>query len=60
MVRFGGMSTTVRFIRQPCVVVVHSSDFEIPEAEHASVASRSDCSRAKPTAQTSSGITSAL
>ncbi|MDR1480370.1 MAG: SDR family NAD(P)-dependent oxidoreductase [Planctomycetaceae bacterium] len=35
---------------------VYSSCFEIPEAEHASVASRSGCSRANPTAHTGSGI----
>ncbi|MDR1477513.1 MAG: hypothetical protein LBJ00_01065 [Planctomycetaceae bacterium] len=30
--------------------LIYSSCFEIPEAEHASVASRSGCSRAKPIA----------
>ncbi|MDR1478716.1 MAG: hypothetical protein LBJ00_07215 [Planctomycetaceae bacterium] len=35
---------------------IYSSCFEIPEAEHASVASRSGCSRAKPTAHTGFGI----
>ncbi|MDR1479683.1 MAG: hypothetical protein LBJ00_12180 [Planctomycetaceae bacterium] len=34
----------------------YSSCFEIPEAGHASVASRSGCSRAKPTAYTGYGI----
>ncbi|MDR1480190.1 MAG: hypothetical protein LBJ00_14740 [Planctomycetaceae bacterium] len=36
--------------------VVYSSCFKIPEAEYASVASRSGCSGAKPTAHTGSGI----
>ncbi|MDR1480940.1 MAG: hypothetical protein LBJ00_18600 [Planctomycetaceae bacterium] len=35
---------------------LYSSCFEIPEAEHASVASRSGCSRAKPTVHTGFGI----
>jgi HD superfamily phosphohydrolase len=35
---------------------IHSSCFKIPEAEHASVASRSSCSEAKPTAHTGVGI----
>ncbi|MDR1479089.1 MAG: exonuclease subunit SbcD [Planctomycetaceae bacterium] len=35
---------------------INSSCFEIPEAEHASAASRSGCSRAKPTSHTGSGI----
>ncbi|MDR1478495.1 MAG: hypothetical protein LBJ00_06085 [Planctomycetaceae bacterium] len=36
---------------------IYSSCFKIPEAEHASVASRSGCSGAKPTAHTGFGIT---
>ncbi|MDR1477683.1 MAG: squalene/phytoene synthase family protein [Planctomycetaceae bacterium] len=35
---------------------IYSSCFKIPEAEHASVASRSGCSGAKPTAHTGFGI----
>ncbi|MDR1479781.1 MAG: hypothetical protein LBJ00_12680 [Planctomycetaceae bacterium] len=34
----------------------YSSCFKIPEADYASVASRSGCSRAKPTAHTGFGI----
>ncbi|MDR1480836.1 MAG: hypothetical protein LBJ00_18070 [Planctomycetaceae bacterium] len=37
-------------------IALYSSCFEIPEAEHASVASRSGCSRAKPIAHTGFGI----
>ncbi|MDR1478351.1 MAG: hypothetical protein LBJ00_05360 [Planctomycetaceae bacterium] len=40
-------------------VVIYSSCFKIPEAEHASVASRSGCSETKPTAHTGYGITAA-
>jgi hypothetical protein len=40
--------------------LVCSSCFEIPEAEHASVALRSGCSGAKPTAHTGFGITNNL
>ncbi|MDR1478444.1 MAG: hypothetical protein LBJ00_05830 [Planctomycetaceae bacterium] len=36
---------------------IYSSCFKISEAEHASVASRSGCSRVKSTAHTSSDIT---
>ncbi|MDR1478220.1 MAG: hypothetical protein LBJ00_04695 [Planctomycetaceae bacterium] len=36
---------------------IYSSCFKIPEVEHGSVASRSGCSWAKPTAHTGSGIT---
>jgi hypothetical protein len=35
---------------------LYSSCFKIPEVEHGSVASRSGCSGAKPTAHTGSGI----
>ncbi|MDR1478669.1 MAG: carboxypeptidase-like regulatory domain-containing protein [Planctomycetaceae bacterium] len=38
------------------LTLLYSSCFEIPEAEHASAASRSGCSRAKPTAHTGFGI----
>ncbi|MDR1478752.1 MAG: BatA domain-containing protein [Planctomycetaceae bacterium] len=38
--------------------LLYSSCFEIPEAEHASVASRSGCSMAKSTAHTGFGISS--
>ncbi|MDR1478251.1 MAG: hypothetical protein LBJ00_04850 [Planctomycetaceae bacterium] len=36
--------------------ILYSSCFEIPEAGHTSVASRSGCSWAKPTAHTGYGI----
>ncbi|MDR1477471.1 MAG: hypothetical protein LBJ00_00845 [Planctomycetaceae bacterium] len=36
--------------------LLYSSCFKIPEAGHARVASRSGCSRAKPTAHTNFGI----
>ncbi|MDR1479788.1 MAG: hypothetical protein LBJ00_12715 [Planctomycetaceae bacterium] len=35
---------------------VYSSDFKIPAFEQATVASRSDCSRAKPTVHIGFGI----
>jgi hypothetical protein len=38
------------------IKLIYSSCFKIPEAEHASVASQSGCSGAKPTAHTSFGI----
>ncbi|MDR1478965.1 MAG: hypothetical protein LBJ00_08485 [Planctomycetaceae bacterium] len=41
-------------------MVIYSSCSEIPGTGHGSVASRSGCSRAKPTAYTGSGIVSIL
>ncbi|MDR1479023.1 MAG: hypothetical protein LBJ00_08775 [Planctomycetaceae bacterium] len=39
---------------------LHSSCFKIPKAEHASVASRSGCSMAKPIAYTGFGIPASI
>ncbi|MDR1480495.1 MAG: hypothetical protein LBJ00_16305, partial [Planctomycetaceae bacterium] len=40
------------------IPIMYSSCFEIPEVEHANVASRSGCSWAKPTAHIGLGISS--
>ncbi|MDR1477386.1 MAG: hypothetical protein LBJ00_00410 [Planctomycetaceae bacterium] len=59
MLRIGDNQTYFpRPVRDEMLVenMVYSSCFEIPEAGHASVAPRSGCSWAKPTAHTGFGI----